>query len=95
MAEAYLNSLRLTEVSAMSSGTVAASHRERNEASYNLTLELRIVTFSASPRVWSVADIGEPGRVPEAGADTRPYREQALQEVVQNVDRLAAELITA
>ena len=135
MAEAYLNSLRLPEMSTLSSGTVAASHKERNRASYNLTLELlesrglrgfakagygdqltqprldkgdvtvclnqrvyddclRIVSFPASPRVWSVADIGEPGRVPGAGSDTRPNREQALAEIVENVERLVADLIT-
>ncbi len=49
---------------------------------------LRFVTFPASPRIWLVADIGEPGRIVSAESDTGLYREEAYQEIVKNVDRL-------
>lgn len=49
---------------------------------------LRYVTFSASPYIWSVADIGEPGRIPSTGSERELYREEAYQEIVKNVDRL-------
>src|SRR6516164_7544082 len=52
---------------------------------------LRCVTFPASPRIWSVADIGEPGRIPNAESDRRLYREEAYQEIVFNVDRLISD----
>jgi protein-tyrosine-phosphatase len=134
IAEAYLNSLELKDVSVLSSGTVGALHKTRNLANHRLTLELleehgirgfakagygdqltqprldksdvivclnqrvyddclRSVTFSASPRVWSVADIGEPGRIPEAGSETRLYREEAYQEIAGNVERLASDVL--
>jgi protein-tyrosine-phosphatase len=133
IAEAYLNSLQLKDVSALSSGTVAASHKARNLASNRLTLELlaehglrgfakadygdqltqlrvdegditvcmnqrvyedcmRSFAFTASPIVWSVTDIGEPGRISEDESEKRLYREEAYQEIVQNVDRLVADL---
>jgi protein-tyrosine-phosphatase len=53
---------------------------------------LRCVTFPASPRIWSVADIGEPGRVPNAESDRELYREEAYQEIVRNVDRLIPDI---
>jgi protein-tyrosine-phosphatase len=133
IAEAYLNSLELKDLSALSSGTVATSHKEQNLANHRLTLGLldehgirgfakddygdqltqarldkgdvsvclnqrvyddclRLVTFSGSPRVWSVADIGEPGRVPSTEAEARRYREEAYQEIVGNVERLVSEM---
>jgi protein-tyrosine-phosphatase len=49
---------------------------------------LQCVTFSASPRIWSVADIGEPGRISNVEAERQIYREDAYKEIVQNVDRL-------
>jgi protein-tyrosine-phosphatase len=49
---------------------------------------LRYVTFSASPHIWSVADIGEPGRIPNTEPERELYREEAYQEIVKNVDRL-------
>ena len=49
---------------------------------------LRLVTFPASPRIWSVADIGEPGRIPKLESETELYREAAYQEIVKNVDQL-------
>jgi len=49
---------------------------------------LRCVTFPASPHVWSVTDIGEPGRVSNTEPEREFYREEAYQEIVKNVDRL-------
>ena len=46
------------------------------------------VTFPASPRIWAVADIGEPGRIARSPAENLRYREEAYQEIVINVDRL-------
>ena len=129
MAEAYLNSLQLPNVSAMSSGTVAAAHKTRNLVSNRQTLDLleehgiggfakasygdqltqrrldkgditvcmnqRVYadcrlsfTLSAALLVWSVADIGEPGRISETEAGKRRYREDAYQEIVKDVERL-------
>lgn len=51
---------------------------------------LRCVAFPASPRIWSVADIGEPGRICAAESERELYREEAYQEIVKNVDRLIA-----
>ena len=53
---------------------------------------LRFVTFRASPRIWSVADIGEPGRISDAESERRLYREEAYREIVGNVDRLISDL---
>jgi protein-tyrosine-phosphatase len=50
---------------------------------------LLFVTFPASPRIWSVADIGEPGRIPDSESERERYREDAYQEIVKEVDRLA------
>ena len=54
---------------------------------------LRCVTFSASPRVWSVADIGEPGRISDAESERRLYREEAYQEILSNVERLVSDVL--
>lgn len=61
--------------------TVCMNQRVYNERS-------RCVTFSASPYIWSVADIGEPGRIPNTESERELYREEAYQEIVKNVDRL-------
>ena len=53
---------------------------------------LRYVTFPVSPQIWSVADIGEPGRIPKAESERELYREEAYQEIVKNVDRLISDL---
>jgi len=53
---------------------------------------LRCVTFPATPRIWSVADIGEPGRISGAESERELYREEAYQEIVKNVDRLISEI---
>ena len=56
---------------------------------------LRFVTFPASPRIWSVADIGEPGRISNAESEKEIYREEAYQEIVKNVDRLISDISAA
>ena len=53
------------------------------------------VTFPASPRVWSIADVGEPGRVAHSESEERHYREEAYQEIVKNVDRLISDVLVA
>jgi protein-tyrosine-phosphatase len=56
---------------------------------------LRCVTFHAVPRIWSVADIGEPGRISGAESERELYREEAYQEIVRNVDRLISDISAA
>jgi protein-tyrosine-phosphatase len=56
---------------------------------------LRCVTFLASPRIWSVADIGEPGRISNTESERELYREEAYQEIVKNVDRLIFDISAA
>jgi hypothetical protein len=51
---------------------------------------LQIVTFPASPRIWSVADVGEPGRIAHGESAAQLYREEAYQEIVKNVGRLVS-----
>ncbi len=51
---------------------------------------LQMVTFPASPRIWSVADVGEPGRIAYAESDEQLYREEAYQEIVKNVGQLVS-----
>ena len=133
IAEAYLKSLELKDLSALSSGTVATSHKAQNLANHGLTLELlkqhdmrgfakvgygdqltqsrldkaditvcmnqrvygeclRCVTFSHSPRVWSVADIGEPGRISDVESERQLYREEAYQEIARNIERLVSDV---
>ena len=53
---------------------------------------LQMVTFPASPRIWSVADVGEPGRIAYAESDAELYREEAYREIVKNVDRLVSDI---
>jgi protein-tyrosine-phosphatase len=52
---------------------------------------LQCVTFPASPFIWSVADIGEPGRMSDVAAEKLRFREEAYQEIAANVDRLVAD----
>jgi hypothetical protein len=56
-----------------------------NQRIYDECLEC--VTFSASPRIWSVADIGAPGTVSNAELEKSLYRQEAYQEIVKNVFR--------
>ena len=53
---------------------------------------LQCVAFPASPRIWSVADVGEPGRIVPAESESGLYREKAYQEIVENVDRLISDI---
>ena len=53
---------------------------------------LQCVTFHASPRIWSVADVGEPGRITSAESERELYREEAYQEIIGNVDRLLSDI---
>jgi protein-tyrosine-phosphatase len=133
IAEAYLNSLEITGLSALSSGSTAASAKARNLVYYKMTLGLlgkhgirefakadygdqltqslleqaglavcmnqrvydeclQIVAFPASPCIWSVADVGEPGRTVHAEPDEQLYREEAYQEIIENVDRLVSDI---
>ena len=133
IAEAYVNSHALEDVSALSSGTAATFYKARNLANHRITLELleehgmrgfakvgygdqltqsrldkaditvcmnqrvygeclRCVTFSHSPRVWSVADIGEPGRISDVESERQLYREEAYQEIARNIERLVSDV---
>jgi protein-tyrosine-phosphatase len=56
---------------------------------------LRCVAFPASPRIWSVADIGEPGRISNDVAERELYREDAYQEIISNVELLAPDISAA
>jgi protein-tyrosine-phosphatase len=56
---------------------------------------LRYVTFPASPHIWSVADIGEPGRISNAESEKKIYREEAYQEIIKDVDRLISDISAA
>ena len=53
---------------------------------------LDLVSFPVRPRVWSVADIGEPGRVADSDAVRQRYREEAYREITGCVDELIAEI---
>lgn len=53
---------------------------------------LQHVSFPASPHIWSVADIGEPGRISHSESETLRYREEAYQEIATNVDRLVSRI---
>ena len=59
-----------------------------NQRVFNECLEL--VTFPARPHIWSVADIGEPGRISNVESERQLYREETYQEIVKNVDRLVS-----
>jgi protein-tyrosine-phosphatase len=56
---------------------------------------LRSVTFPAIPHIWSVADVGEPGRIACTESERQCYREEAYQEIVKNVDRLISDISPA
>lgn len=52
----------------------------------------QLVTLPAGTRIWSVADIGEPGRIArtESGKDLR--REEVYGEIVEGISRLISEV---
>jgi protein-tyrosine-phosphatase len=129
LAEAYLNSLKLKNLRAISSGTNAAADRPRNLTAYTATLQLlakkgirqfakagygdqltqsrlagadvvicmnqrvydecqRLVTLPAGTRIWSVADIGEPGRIAHTESERNLRREEVYQEIVEDISEL-------
>jgi protein-tyrosine-phosphatase len=133
IAEACLNSLKLENLKAISSGTAAATDRAGNLAAYRETLALlakngigefaktdygdqltpsrlagadvvicmnqrvydecqQLVSLPASTRVWSVADIGEPGRAAHTESGKTLCREEAYQEIAESISRLISEL---
>jgi protein-tyrosine-phosphatase len=51
-----------------------------------------LVSLPASTRIWSVADIGEPGRITYAVAAKNWYREEAYREIVESISQLISEL---
>jgi protein-tyrosine-phosphatase len=51
-----------------------------------------LVSLPASTRIWSVADIGEPGRVAHTDSGKTLCREEAYQEIVESTSRLISEL---
>lgn len=54
---------------------------------------LRLVSFPGRPQIWSVADIGEPGRISSVESERQLYREEAYREIVKNVDRLISDIL--
>lgn len=53
---------------------------------------LQRMTFPAAPHIWSVADIGEPGRIAYSESEQQRYREEAYREIVKNVDQLISDI---
>jgi protein-tyrosine-phosphatase len=133
IAEAYLNSLKLNSLVAMSSGTKGAADRPGNLTAYTATLQLlakrgirqfakvgygdqvtqprlaaadvvicmnqrvydecqQLVALPADTRVWSVADIGEPGRIAHSQSERNLRREEVYQEIVEGISKLIAEV---
>jgi protein-tyrosine-phosphatase len=60
-----------------------------NQIVYDECLES--VTFRVDPKIWSVADVGEPGRMARTELEYLRYREEAYQEIAANVDQLIAD----
>lgn len=52
----------------------------------------QLVTLPPSMRIWSVADIGEPGRIAHTEAGKNHYREEAYQEIAKGIRRLVSEI---
>jgi protein-tyrosine-phosphatase len=133
IAEACVNSLKLENLKAVSSGTAAAVDRAGNLGAYAETLALlakngigefakagygdqltpsrlagadvvvcmnqrvfeecqRLVSLPDSTRIWSVADIGEPGRVVYTESGKTLCREKAYQEIAESISQLISEL---
>jgi protein-tyrosine-phosphatase len=47
-----------------------------------------LVTFPAGLQIWSVADVGEPGRISAVSSERDRFREEAFTEITRNVDVL-------
>jgi protein-tyrosine-phosphatase len=52
----------------------------------------QLVGLPGGTRIWSVADIGEPGRVSHTEDGKTRYREEAYLEIVEGVSQLITEL---
>ena len=52
----------------------------------------RLVSLPAGTRIWSVADLGEPGRVARTDRGKTWYRDEAYQEIVEGISQLVSEL---
>ena len=52
----------------------------------------QLVSLPASTRIWSVADIGEPGRIAHTAPRKTLRREEAYQEIVEGINKLISEL---
>jgi hypothetical protein len=52
----------------------------------------RLVTLPASTRIWSVADIGEAGRIAHTEPGRNLYREEAYHEIVEGIGHLISEI---
>lgn len=52
----------------------------------------QLVTLPASTRIWSVADIGEPGRIAHTEQGKDLYREEAYLEIVEGISQLISEI---
>jgi len=52
----------------------------------------RLVTLPAGTRIWSVADIGEPGRIAHTEPGRNLYREEAYHEIVAGISHLISEI---
>ena len=51
----------------------------------------QLVILPTSTRIWSVADIGEPGRFAHTELGKNLYREEAYQEIVEGISQLISE----
>jgi len=51
----------------------------------------QLVILPTSTRIWSVADIGEPGRVTHTEPGTNLYREEAYREIIEAISQLISE----
>jgi protein-tyrosine-phosphatase len=133
LAEAYLNSLKIKDLRAMSSGTRASADRPVNLNAYTATLGLlakkgirqfakvdygdqvtqsrlagadlvicmnqrvydecqQLVALPAGTRIWSVADIGEPGRIAHTESGRNLRREEVYQEIVTGISELISDV---
>jgi protein-tyrosine-phosphatase len=131
IAEAYLNSLRLGNLTALSSGTAAEVDKAGNLGAYAETLRLlakngirefakagygdqltqarlagagvvicmnrrvydecrRMVTLPGGTRIWSVADLGEPGRIARTEEAKTRCRDEAYREIAEAVGQLVS-----
>jgi protein-tyrosine-phosphatase len=52
----------------------------------------QLVSLPAGTRIWSVADIGEPGRVAHSEPRKALCREEAYQEIIEGINKLISEL---